>query len=159
LVLKVLKPIWATIPETATRVRGRIEMVLDWAAAHHYRAGDNPARWDGRLEHALPERKKVAAIEHHAALPFTEIADFMARLRQQDSVATRCLEFIALTAVRMGEAFNAEWHEIDLPNRTWTIPARRTKANREHKVPLSGAAMAVLEAMQKVRVSDYVFPG
>jgi integrase len=159
LVLKVLKPIWPTIPETASRVRGRIEMVLDWATAHHYRSGDSPARWDGRLEHALPERKKVAAIEHHAALPFADIADFMARLRQQDGVATRCLEFIALTAARMGEAFNAEWHEIDLANQTWTIPARRTKRNREHKVPLSDAAVGVLEAMQKVRVSDYVFPG
>jgi integrase len=159
LVLKVLKPIWATIPETASRVRGRIEMVLDWATAHHYRTGDNPARWDGRLEHALPERKKVAAVEHLAALPFTNVADFMARLRQRDDLAARCLELIALTAARMGEALNAEWREIDLDNRTWTVPARRTKANREHKVPLSDAAVAVLEAMRAIRVSDYVFPG
>jgi integrase len=159
LVLKVLKPIWATIPETASRIRGRIEMVLDWATAHHYRTGDNPARWDGRLEHALPERKKVAAVEHHAALPFTEMAAFMARLRPRNDAAARCLEFIALTAARMGEALNAEWREIDLDNRTWTVPARRTKANREHKVPLSDAAVAVLEAMRAIQLSEYVFPG
>jgi integrase len=159
LVLKVLRPIWNTIPESASRIRQRIESVLNWATAHHYRTGDNPARWDGRLEHALPSRRKVAKIEHHAALPYDEIASFVAKVRADTSVAARCLEFLTLTAVRMGEALSAEWSEIDFATRTWTVPARRTKANREHRVPLSAAAIAALESMQALRHSDYVFPG
>jgi len=157
LVLSVLKPIWTDKTETASRVRGRIEAILGWATVHHYRSGDNPARWQGLLEHALPARSKVAKTEHHAALPYAEIAPFMARLRQDTSAAARCLEFIVLTGARLAEAAEAMWSEID--GRTWTIPANRMKGGREHKVPLSNAAMAVLEAMRAVRMSDFVFPG
>jgi integrase len=161
LVLKVIKPLWERVPETASRVRGRIEQVLGWATVHHYRSGDNPARWQGLLEHALPARNDVAPVKHLAALPYTQAPDFIARLRQNSSVGARCLEFIALTAARLGEANFATWdeNEIDLEARTWTIPANRTKAGKEHKVPLSDAAIAVLKAMRAIRCSDYVFPG
>jgi integrase len=156
LVLKVLKPIWAKIPESASRIRGRIENVLGWATVHHYRGGDNPARWNGLLEHALPA---VSKGEHFAALPYTEIGAFMARLRQETSIAAKSLEFIVLTAVRLGEALGATWDEIDLHNRVWIVPASRMKAGREHRVPLSAAAIAVLKEMATIRRSDYVFPG
>jgi integrase len=159
LVLKVLKPIWEKTPETASRIRGRIENVLGWATVHHYRAGDNPARWGGLLEHALPARSKIAKVEHHAALPYAEISTFMAKLRQDSGVATACLQFITLTAARLDEARSATWDEIDLPNRIWIVPARRMKADKEHRVPLSDSVVAVLERMQEIRQSDYVFPG
>jgi integrase len=156
LVLKVLKPIWDKTPETAARIRGRIKNVLGWATVHHYRQGDNPARWDGLLEHALPKRGKV---EHHAALPYAEVAQFMATLRDDTSVPARCLEFIALTAARLSEAIFATWDEIDLEAKTWTIPGSRMKAGSEHRVPLSDAAVAVVKQMAAIRQSAYVFPG
>ena len=159
LVLDVIKPLWARIPETASRVRGRIEAILGWATVHHYRTGDNPARWQNHLEQVLPARTKVAKIEHHAALPYAQAAEFMGKLRQDTSVMARCLEFITLTAARLGEAVNATWKEIDLEARTWTIPADRMKAGREHKVPLSAAAIALLRDMAAIRHSNYVFPG
>jgi len=157
LVLKVIKPLWEDKTETASRVRGRIEAILGWATVHHYRSGDNPARWQGLLEHALPARSKVAKTQHHIALPYTGIAPFMAKLRQDTSAAARCLEFIVLTGARLGEATGAMWSEVDLASRTWAIPANRMKGGREHRVPLSAAAMATLEAMP--RMSDFVFPG
>ena len=157
LVLRVLKPIWGTIPESASRLRGRIENVLGWATVHHYRSGDNPARWTGLLEHALPAVQKG---EHHAAMPYAEVPAFMAKLRQQTSVPARCLELIILTGVRLDEAREATWDEVDLDNRIWTIPRERMKkGDREHKVPLSAAALAVLREMHAIRHSDYVFPG
>ena len=159
LVLKVLKPIWEKTPETASRVRGRIENVLGWATVHHYRAGDNPARWGGLLEHALPARSKIAKVEHHAALPYAEIGAFVAELRQDSGVAAACLQFITLTAARLDEARSATWDEIDLPNRIWIVPARRMKADKEHRVPLSAGAVVILKQMQEIRQSDYVFPG
>ena len=159
LVLKVLKPIWEKTPETASRVRGRIENVLGWATVHHYRAGDNPARWGGLLEHALPARSKIAKVEHHAALPYAEIGAFVAKLQQDSGVAAGCLQFITLTAARLDEARSATWDEIDLPNRIWIVPARRMKADKEHRVPLSASAVTVLEQMQEIRQNDYVFPG
>jgi integrase len=159
LVLKVVKPLWERIPTTASRVLGRIQAVLGWATVHHYRSGDNPARWLGHLEHALPALSKVAKVEHHAALPYAQVGAFVAKLRKDSSVGARCLEFITLTAARLGEAINAEWDEIDLANRVWVVPASRMKADREHRVPLSGAALAVLKAMQAIRQSDYIFPG
>jgi integrase len=159
LVLKVLKPIWEKTPETASRVRGRIENVLGWATVHHYRAGDNPARWGGLLEHALPARSKIAKVEHHAALPYAEIGAFVAKLRQDSGVAAACLQFITLTAARLDEARSATWDEIDLPNRIWIVPARRMKADKEHRVPLSAGAIVILKQMQEIRQSDYVFPG
>jgi integrase len=159
LVLKVVKPLWERVPETASRVRGRIEQVLGWATVHHYRAGDNPARWNGLLEHALPSRKDVAPVQHHPALPYIDAPAFMAKLRKDDSIGARCLEFIALTAARLAEANFATWDEIDLGARAWTIPGSRMKAGKEHKVPLSDAAVAVLKKMHAIRCSGFVFPG
>jgi len=159
LVLKVLKPIWEKTPETASRVRGRIENVLGWATVHHYRVGDNPARWGGLLEHALPARSKIAKVEHHAALPYAEIGAFVAKLRGDSGVAAACLQFITLTAARLDEARSSTWDEIDLANRIWVVPARRMKADKEHRVPLSDGTIAILEQMQVIRQSDYVFPG
>jgi len=159
LVLKAVKPLWERAPETASRVRGRIENVLGWATVHHYRTGDNPARWRGLLEHALPARAKVAKVKHHAALPFAQAGAFMAKVRRDTRVAARCLEFIMLTAARVSEANVATWNEIDFANRIWTVPGERMKADKEHRVPLSSAAIAVLESMRAIRHSDYIFPG
>jgi integrase len=156
LVLRVLKPIWEKTPESASRIRGRIENVLGWATVHHYRSGDNPARWNGLLEHALPS---VVKGDHHAALPYAEVPAFLAKLRQQSGVTAKCLEYIVLTAVRLGEAQKATWSEIDLDNRVWVIPGARMKSGKEHRVPLSPAALGVLKDMHEVRYSDYVFPG
>jgi integrase len=157
LVLAALKPIWSTKAETAARVRGRIEAVLDFAKVLHYRTGENPARWKGNLEHALPKRADVAPVEHHAALPYTEVAEFMAELRERDGIAARALEFTVLTATRTSETLNATWDEIDLENRIWTIPPERMKSKKEHRVPLCGPAVAILRDIP--RVGEFVFPG
>jgi integrase len=159
LVLKALKPLWERAPETASRVRGRIENVLGWATVHHYRTGDNPARWKGLLEHALPARARVAKVKHHAALPYTQVGAFMAKVREDTRVAARCLEFIALTVARVSEAKVATWNEIDFANRVWTVPAERMKSDKEHRVPLSAAVIVVLEELKATRCSDYIFPG
>jgi Phage integrase central domain len=128
LVRKALEPIWNAKPETPSRVRGRIEAVLDWATVRGYRRGENPARWRGHLENLLPKRSKVARVEHHAALPYPEIAEFMTKLRAQEGVAARALEFAILTAARTGEVIGATWAEIDLQGRLWTIPGGRCGA-------------------------------
>jgi integrase len=133
--------------------------VLGWATVHHYRAGDNPAKWGGLLEHALPAPGKVARVEHHSALPYVNIAEFMAKVRSAASITARALEFIVLTAARSGEAVGATWDEIDFEAKVWLVPASRMKAGREHRVPLADAAIAVLEAMRAIRLSPYVFPG
>jgi integrase len=159
LVMKAIEPIWNEKPETASRVRGRIESILDWATARGYRQGENPARWRGHLENLLPKKTKVRRVEHHAALAYVEIAGFMTELRSQEGVAARALEFAILTAARTGEVLGATWAEIDLERRLWTIPAERMKAGREHRVPLSDAALSILGSMQAVRESDHVFPG
>jgi hypothetical protein len=136
LVIKVLEPIWATKPETASRLRGRVEAVLDWAAARGFHDGDNPARWKGRLENLLPRKSKVRTVQHHAALPFTKAAHFMCSLRERDGTAARALEFAVLTAARTGEVLGARWEEIDFSAKTWIVPADRMKGGREHRVPL-----------------------
>jgi integrase len=159
LVLRAVEPIWATKPETASRVRGRIEAILDWATARGYRTGENPARWRGHLENLLPKRSKVRRVEHHAALPYAEIGAFMAELRQQEGVAAGALEFAILTAARTGEVIGARWTEINAPERLWAIPAERMKGGREHRVPLSDAALAIVEKMAAIRSGDFVFPG
>jgi integrase len=157
LVLKVVKPLWERVPTTAKRLLGRIENVLGWATVHHYRQGDNPAAWSGLIEHALPA---VVKGEHHKALPYAEAPSFMAKLRQDSSVGSNCLQFIILTATRMGEAINATWdNEVNLAERTWTIPAARMKGGKPHKVPLSDAAIAILESMKAIKHSQHVFPG
>jgi integrase len=159
LVMRVIDAIWSEKPETASRVRGRIESILDWATTRGYRHGDNPARWRGHLENLLPKKTKVRAVVHHAALPYGEVAGFMVELRGQQGVAARALEFAVLTAARTGEVLSASWGEIDAAQRLWTIPAARMKAGREHRVPLSSAAMAVVEQMTAIRSSLFVFPG
>lgn len=147
-VLSVLKPIWSIKPETASRLRGRIERVLDAAKASGFRSGENPARWRGHLDHLLPKRQKLTR-GHHAALPFEKVADFVAELRSREAMAALALEFAILTAARSGEARGATWGEIDIKSKVWTVPAARMKAGRDHRVPLSKASLAVLA---KVRV-------
>ena len=158
LVMRALEPIWTEKPETASRVRGRIESILDWATARGYRKGENPARWRGHIENLLPKKSKVRRVEHLAALGYHEIGAFMAELRQQEGIAARALEFLILTAARTGEVIGARWGEINIAERLWTIPAERMKAGREHRVPLSNAAMAIVDAMVKIRQHDLVFP-
>ena len=140
-------------------MRGRIESVLDWAGAREYRRGENPARWRGHLENLLPKKSKVRRVEHHAALPYAEIAEFMAALRKQEGVAALALELTILTAARTGEVLGARWDEINPDGYLWIVPAERMKAGKEHRVPLSDAAMKIIEKMAAIRLSDYIFPG
>jgi integrase len=159
LVMKALQPIWTTKTETASRVRGRIESILGWATTSGYREGENPARWRGHLENLLPRKTKVRPVEHHAALSYPEIGAFMVELRRQEGIAARALEFTILTAARAGEVIGARWDEFNMAERLWTIPAARMKAGKEHRVPLSDAAVAIVKAMAEIRHSDFVFPG
>jgi integrase len=159
LVMKALEPIWAKKTETASRLRGRIESVLDWAKVRGYRTGENPARWKGHLDALLPARSKVQAVEHHAALHYAEVGAFMQLLRDETGVGARALEFLILTAARTGEVIGALWGEFDLQENVWTVPAARMKSRREHRVPLSPAAVQVLTVMQAIRTGDFVFPG
>ena len=158
LVLKALEVIWNTKPETATRVRGRIESVLDWAATRDYRRGENPARWKGHLQNLLPKRSKVRKVEHHAALAFKNVPEFMQSVAAQPGTAAKLMAFTILTAARTGEALGARWSEIDLEAGIWTVPAGRMKAGAEHRVPLSAAALAILAEMQGLD-AEFVFPG
>lgn len=158
--MRVLEPIWHQKPETAKRVRGRVELVLDWAKTRGYRDGDNPARWKGHIQNLLPKREKLSAVKHHPALPYREVAELIAELRQHDSAGARALELLILTAARTSEVLAARWSEFEpLEARLWTIPAARMKGGKEHRVPLSDAAMAILERQQATRSNDYVFPG
>lgn len=161
LVLRILQPIWTNKTETATRLRGRLERVLDWAKVQGYRTGDNPAAWRGHLDKLLAAPKKVAKVSHHAALPWQEIGAFMAALRAQNGMAATAVEFIILTACRTSEALGAMWEEIDLEAGVWTIPGERMKAGREHRVPLSQAAVDVLTKVKAEagKEAGYVFPG
>lgn len=156
-VYRILQPIWATKTETATRVRSRIEKVLDRATARKLRTGDNPARLKGNLDHLLAKQSKVKRVKSHAALPYGQTAAFMASLRQREGVAPRAFEFAILTAARTSEALCATWSEIDLEAGTWTIPAERMKARRDHRVPLSEPALELLRSMLREEDSDYVF--
>jgi integrase len=158
-ILRVLTPIWTAKPETASRVRGRIELILDAAKARGYRDGPNPATWKGHLQALLPARAKVRKVEHFAALPYREIGTFITELRRQAGVSARALEFAILTATRSGEALGAQWSEVNLTEKLWTISGSRTKSGREHRVPLPGPAIAILEQMEAIRLGDYVFPG
>jgi integrase len=159
LILQILEPIWKTKTETATRLRGRIENVLAWATVRKYRNGDNPARWKGHLDQLLVKPSTIATVEHHPALPYQEIGAFMQDLRKQEGIGAAALEFAILTAARSGEVRGATWGEIDLQARTWTIPGARMKAKRDHLVPLSDAAIAVIEKMKECKLGDHVFPG
>jgi integrase len=159
LVMQALEPIWQNKPETASRVRQRIEAVLDWAKALKFREGENPARWRGHLENLLPAPTKIRQVEHHAALPYSEIGAFMGAVRGQEGVAARALELTILTAARTGEVIGAGWDEFDLAGGMWTVPAERMKAQREHRVPLSAPALALLTALHETRTGEFVFSG
>ena len=158
LVLRCLEPIWTTKTETANRLRGRIESVLDWSAVRGYRKGDNPARWRGHLDKLLPQPTKVAKTKHHPALPFAQVGHFMQQLRKDTAVASRALEFLILTAARTNEVIRAQWSDFDLNGKVWVVPAEHMKANRTHRVPLSAASIATLKGVQGLD-DTYVFPG
>lgn len=157
-VLAVLEPIWTSKTETASRLRGRIESVLDWATARGYRQGLNPARWRGHLDNLLASPSKVARVEHHDALPVVEAPAFMVKLRRAAGMGARALEFAILTAARSGEVRGATWDEIDLGAAVWTVPAERMKAGREHRVPLSAPALDLLRALPRISGCPLVFP-
>jgi integrase len=158
-VLAALEPIWQTKTETASRLRGRIETVLAWATVRKYRSGDNPAQWRGHLDKLLPKPGKVAKVEHHAAVPVGSVGAFLASLRVAEGLGARALEFVILTATRSGEVRGATWAEIDTAAKVWTIPAERMKAGKEHRVPLSDAALALLERLPRMAGTEVVFPG
>jgi integrase len=173
LVMKVLEQevdqstgsLWNAKPETASRLRGRIESVLDWAKVRGYRDGENPARWRGHLSKLLPARSKVRKVEHHAALPYVELPSFMSELRSQEGVAARALEFAILTAARTGEVIGARWGEIDRSEKLWTVPPERMKAGKEHRVPLCARALVILDEVKTLstveneQADGFVFPG
>lgn len=157
-VLSVLRPIWQSRQETASRLRGRIERVLDAAKAKGHRTGENPARWRGHLDTLLAKRQKLQR-GHHAAMPYREVSAFMAKLAERDAMAAQALRFLILTAARTGEVLEATWDEIDLTEKVWTVAAHRMKAGRQHRVPLSDEALAIVKSLSANRVSTYVFPG
>lgn len=158
-ILRVLEPIWIEKAETASRVRGRMEAVLDWSTVRGQRSGDNPARWRGHLELLLPAKSKVRKVAHHAAIDRAELPKFMVLLSKQPGTGARALEFTILTAARTSEVLGARWEEIDLKAEVWTIPAERMKAGKEHKAALSERALAVLKPLAAARSSDWIFPG
>ena len=159
LVVKCLAPIWESKTETASRVRGRIESVLGWATTSGYRTGENPARWKGHLENLLATISKSSRTKNHPSLPWQRIGAFMSALRAREGVSARAVEFAILTACRSGEVRGAQWAEFDTAGKLWTIPAERMKAKREHQVPLSDAALVLLESMPKDDDVDVVFAG
>ncbi len=161
-VLKILSPVWLTRNETASRLRGRLENILDYAAARKWRDPLNPARWRGHLDKLLPKPAKVQSGDHHPAMPYTDVPAFMQRLRDQPSLSSSALQFLILTAARTNEVLGAQWSEIDLDNKVWTIPGGRQgrmKGGREHRVPLAPQAIALLEALPRVAGNPYLFPG
>lgn len=157
-VLRILNPIWQDKQETASRLRGRIERVLDFAKVKGWRSGENPALWRGNLKNVLPAREKLQR-GHHAAMPYEAVPAFVARLAEAETMAARALEFLIMTAARSGEVLQAQWHEIDLEKRIWTVPADRMKAGKEHRVPLNDRALEILKPLHEMRVSAFVFPG
>jgi integrase len=157
-VLAVLKPIWTVKAETASRVRGRIEKVLDAAKAKSFREGENPARWRGHLDHLLPRPSKLSR-GHHPAMPYEDVAAFVGVLRKRQATAALALELCILTAARSGEVLGMRWSEIDLDKKVWTVPANRMKAGREHRVPLASRAVAILRQLEKVSTGEFVFAG
>lgn len=157
-IMSVLDTIWLTKTETASRLRGRIESVLDWATVRGFRKGENPARWRGHIEHLLPARADVQKTEHHTAMDYREIGAFMVQLRQAEGMGARALELAILCASRSGEVRGAEWSEMDLAAGVWTIPAKRMKAEKEHRVPLGDDALALLNALPRIAGTSLVFP-
>lgn len=158
LVLQVLEPIWTTKTETASRLRQRIETVLDWAKARKLRTGDNPASLKGGLGQLLPKASKIAKVRHQPALPYQQVHAFVQELRAKRGISPKALEFLILTATRSGEVLGAKWDEIDLTGNVWTIPAERMKAGREHRVPLSARAVTIIKEMLAGKQCEFVFP-
>lgn len=159
LVLKALEPIWKTTNETASRLRGRIESILDWAQAREYRTGDNPARWRGRLENLLPAPSKIQKVKHHPALPYAQVAGFLVSLSGQQSLAAVALQLTILTATRTNEVLKAKWSEFDFKSKVWIIPAERMKMKKEHRVPLSEPVLKLLKPLEEHATGEFVFPG
>jgi integrase len=158
-IMKVIEPIWTTKPETANRVRGRIESILNWATVRGYRQGENPARWRGHLDKLLPSLAKVRKPQHHNALPYAELPAFIEKLRKEEGIAARALEFTILTAARTNEAIAARRSEIEAGKKLWTVPADRMKADKEHRVPLSDRALEITATVSAADEEDYIFPG
>ncbi|MCA0305100.1 MAG: tyrosine-type recombinase/integrase, partial [Proteobacteria bacterium] len=158
-VMRAVEPLWSTKPETASRLRGRIERVLDWAAARNHRQGDNPARWRGHLDKLLPARAKLRRVQHHAAVPIDGVSAVYSKLGESTGMAALALRFLVLTGARAGEVTGARWKEIDLEGGTWTVPADRIKAGRLHRVPLSAEAVTILRERVSEDPEEYVFPG
>lgn len=156
-ITSVLEPIWTTKTETATRVRGRMESILDWATVREYRSGENPARWRGHLETLLAKPSKVAKVEHHAALDLNALPGFISAIRNAGGMGAKALEFVVLTAARSGEVRGAKWSEFDMEAGVWTIPAERMKARKEHRVPLSPQAIKLLTGLARMEKVEYVF--
>jgi integrase len=154
---KVLEPIWKTKTKTAVDVRSRIELVLNWAKIHGYRDGENPARWKGHLENVLPKPSKIAKVKHLTAMPYADVPTFLVALREKTVVAARALEWTILSAARSEETLAAEWSEIEIEKKIWTIPASRMKADAPHRVPLTGRMLEILESLP--RGGKYVFCG
>jgi integrase len=159
MILKILAPAWPTKAETASRVRGRIEAVLDWATVSGMRKGENPARWKGHLAKALPQRSKVRGVKHHAALPYVQLPAFIVELRRREEAVARALELTILTALRTKEVLGACWTEFDFASKVWTVPAERMKGKREHRVPLSEPVLDLLRNLPRLPDSDLLFPG
>jgi integrase len=157
-ILKILEPIWATKTETATRVRGRMESILDWAKVKGLRSGENPAAWKGHLDHMLPAPTRLKKVEHLTAVPVREMPDFMIKLRQAAGTAAQALEFLILTAARSGEVRGITWQEVSLEDALWVVPAERMKMKREHRVPLSDRAVAILKSQPRIDENPLVFP-
>jgi integrase len=159
LVMRVLEPLWLTRTETASRLRGRIESILDWATARGFRSGENPARLRGHLDQLLPKKSRIRTVRHQPAMPFRDVPGFMARLREQTSVHARALEFTILCATRTSETIGATWSEIDPAVTTWSVAAERIKAGRLHRVPLSDRAHAILNELPRERGNPHIFIG
>ena len=159
LVMNVLEPIWYTKTETASRVRQRIENIIDWAKVRKYRTGENPARWRGHLDKLLPKPTKVQKVKHFPAMPYDDLPEYFQRLRMKETIAAKALAFNILTATRSNETREAKWNEIDLETAIWTIPAERMKADKEHRVPLTPECLALLNEVKPFNVDDLVFPG
>ena len=157
-VMDVLREIWYTKTETASRLRGRIESILGWAKTSGYRTGDNPARWNNHLENLLPAKNKTQKVQHHPALPYSDINAFIQHVRSQEGEAPKALEFLILTASRTGEVIGARWDELDIEAATWTVPAARMKMKKEHRVPLTPRAVQLLQSMAETRQNEFVFP-
>lgn len=158
-IIKVLEPVWLNKTETASRLRGRMESVLSWATVSGFRTGENPARWKGNLDTVLPKPGKISAVKHHRAMAIDEVPSFVKTLRVTDSLSARALEFQILTAARSGEVRGSRWSELDIDNRLWIIPANRTKMQKEHRVPLSSAALLLLERLPRAHQNDIIFAG